>query len=49
MSRKIRYSGGRRIRGEGVEKREETRRYRRRRAGGVSAKGRKKEKEREMT
>jgi hypothetical protein len=33
MLRKIRYSEGRRIRGE--EEREETRQYRRRRAGGA--------------
>jgi hypothetical protein len=46
MLRKIRYSGERRIR-EGVEEGEETRRYRRRRAGGAPAKGRKKEGERE--
>jgi hypothetical protein len=42
MLRKIRYSGGRRI-GEGVEKGEKTRRYRRRRAGGALAKGRRRE------
>jgi hypothetical protein len=47
MSRKIRCSGGRRIRG-GVEEGEQTRRYRRRKVGGTSAKGRKKG-EREMT
>jgi hypothetical protein len=41
MPRKIRYSEGRRI-GEGEEG-EETRRYRRRRAGGVSAKGKRRE------
>jgi hypothetical protein len=49
MLRKIRYSGGRRIRGEGVEKEEKTRRYRRRRVGGALVKERKKEREREMT
>jgi hypothetical protein len=48
MLRKIRYSGGRRIRGEEVKKGEKTRRYRRRKAGGALAKGRKKG-EREMT
>jgi hypothetical protein len=42
MLRKIRYSGGRRIKGEG-EKREKTRRYRRRKAGGASAKERKRD------
>jgi hypothetical protein len=36
MPCKIRYSGGRRIKGEGVEEEEKTRRYRRRRAGGVA-------------
>jgi hypothetical protein len=41
MLRKIRYSGGRRIRG--VKEGEKTRRYRRRRAGGASAKGRRRE------
>jgi hypothetical protein len=40
MPRKIRYSGGRRIEGGGVEEGEKTRRYRRRRAGGASAKER---------
>jgi hypothetical protein len=44
MPRKIYYSGGRRIKEGEVEKEEETRRYRRRRAGGTPAKGR-----REMT
>jgi hypothetical protein len=44
MPRKIRYSEGRRIRGEGVEEEKKTRRYRRRRAGDAPAKGR-----REMT
>jgi hypothetical protein len=48
MPRKIRYSEGRRIGGGGVEEGEETRRYRRHRAGGAPAKGRKKG-EREMT
>jgi hypothetical protein len=48
MTRKIRCSGGRRIGGEGVEEEEKTRRYRRRKAGGALAKGRKKG-EREMT
>jgi hypothetical protein len=47
MPRKIRCSGGRRIGGKGVEEGEETRRYRRRRAGGAPAKGRKEEGERE--
>jgi hypothetical protein len=42
MPRKIRYSEGRRIRGE-VKEGEETRRYRRRKAGGALAKGRKRE------
>jgi hypothetical protein len=42
MLRKIRYSEGRRIRG-GEEKGEKTRRYRRRRVGGASAKGRRRE------
>jgi hypothetical protein len=52
MLRKIRYSEGRRIgeeEGEGVEKGEKTRRYRRRRAGGALAKEKKKKGEREMT
>jgi hypothetical protein len=49
MSRKIYYFGGRRIRGEGVEEGEETRRYRRRKAGGAPAKRRKEKGEREMT
>jgi hypothetical protein len=48
MLRKIYYSEGRRIKEGEVEKREKTRRYRRRRAGDTSAKGRK-EGEREMT
>jgi hypothetical protein len=39
MSRKIYYSEGRRIKEGGVEEKEKTRRYRRRKAGGVSAKG----------
>jgi hypothetical protein len=43
MPRKIRYSEGRRIKEEEVEKGEETRRYRQRKAGGASAKGRKRE------
>jgi hypothetical protein len=43
MSRKIYYSEGRRISEGGVEKGEETRRYRRRRAGGAPAKGRRRE------
>jgi hypothetical protein len=43
MPRKIRYSGGRRIKeGEGEEEKK-TRRYRRRKAGDASAKGRKRE------
>jgi hypothetical protein len=42
MLRKIRYFGGRRIRG-GVEEEEKTRRYRRRRADGALAKGRRKD------
>jgi hypothetical protein len=46
MLRKIYYSGGRRIR-EGVEKGEETRRYRRRKVGDAPAKERKREKGRE--
>jgi hypothetical protein len=45
MLRKIRYSGGRRIKGEGEEG-EKTRRYRRRKAGGVPAKGRRRESKR---
>jgi hypothetical protein len=49
MPRKIRYSGERRIGEGGVEKGEETRRYRRRKAGGAPAKERKKEGEREIT
>jgi hypothetical protein len=48
MLRKIRYSGGRRIRG-GVKEGEKTRRYRRRKAGGALAKGRRREGERQMT
>jgi hypothetical protein len=43
MPRKIRYFGGRRIRGEEVEEGEKTRRYRRRKAGDASAKGRRRE------
>jgi hypothetical protein len=42
MLRKIYYSEGRRIREEG-EKGKKTRRYRRRRAGGASAKGKRRE------
>jgi hypothetical protein len=42
MLRKIRYSEGRRIKGE-EEKGKKTRRYRRRKAGDISAKGRKRE------
>jgi hypothetical protein len=46
MSYKIYYFGGRRIREEGgVEKGEKTCRYRRRRAGGALAKGRKRERD----
>jgi hypothetical protein len=41
MLRKIYYSEGRRIKEEGVEKEEKTRRYRRRKAGGALAKERK--------
>jgi hypothetical protein len=48
MPRKIRYFGGRRIKKEEVEKGEETRRYRRRKASGTLAKERNKG-EREMT
>jgi hypothetical protein len=47
MPRKIRCSEGRRIR-EGAEEGKETRRYRRRRAGGAPAKERK-EREKEIT
>jgi hypothetical protein len=43
MSRKIYYSEGRRIKEGGVEKGEETRRYRRRRVGGALAKERRRE------
>jgi hypothetical protein len=43
MPRKIRYSEGRRIKEGGVEEGEETRRYRRRKAGGALAKGRRRE------
>jgi hypothetical protein len=49
MSRKIYYSERRRIRGGEVKEREETRRYRRRKAGDALAKERKKKGEREMT
>jgi hypothetical protein len=49
MPRKIRYSEGRRIEEGEVEEGKKTRRYRRRRAGGAPAKGRKKEREREIT
>jgi hypothetical protein len=42
MLRKIYYSEGRRIIGGEVEEGEKTRRYRRRKAGGAPAKGRKK-------
>jgi hypothetical protein len=45
MPRKIRYSEGRRIKKEGVKKREKTHRYRRRRAGDTSAKGRRRERD----
>jgi hypothetical protein len=41
MPRKIRYFGGRRIRGGGVKKEKKTRRYRRRKAGDALAKERK--------
>jgi hypothetical protein len=44
MLRKIYYSGGRRI--KGGEEGEKTRRYRRRRVSGASAKGRRRERER---
>jgi hypothetical protein len=48
MSRKIYYSGGRRIEGGGVEEGEETRRYRWRKAGGASAKERRRERDRDV-
>jgi hypothetical protein len=46
MPRKIYYSEERRIKGGEIEEGEKTRRYRRRRAGGALAKGRKRERER---